>query len=326
VKKAQKLNKSERLEIQILHDKQYSVRSIAKTLGRSPSTVSRELQRNRVSGEYTGLKASQKSYHRRKYSRFQWKKINHNLELRNYVINGLKQGFNPDEIAGRMKLEKQSFSISKNSIYRWLYSTQGSIHCKYLATRRYVRRRRTSKTRRVMILDRIGIEERSDSINSRLEYGHLEVDTIVSGKGGSGALLVSIDRKSRYVTIRKLAGLRPAETALALKVLTKKQTVKTMTFDNGIENRCHQEVGIPTYFCDPYSSWQKGSVENVNKMIRHYVPKGTSIATVPVAYLDYVQNRINKKPRRILGYKSALEVMCENQLLCSESVAIEGGM
>jgi IS30 family transposase len=166
-----------------------------------------------------------------------------------------------------------------------------------------------------MIPDRIGIEERPQGANQRAEYGHLEIDTIVSGKRGSGALLVSVDRKSRYVNIKKLEGLRPSETAQELKALVRTQSIKTLTFDNGIENRYHQEVGVATYFCNPYSSWQKGSVENVNKMIRYYVPKGTNIATVPVAYLDYVQDQINKKTRKILGYKSAYEIMRENQLL-----------
>ena len=291
------------------------MRSIATTLGRSPNTISLELQRNEVSGEYLARKADQKSYHRNKYKKFQWKKINQNFELRNYIINGLKQGFNPDEIAGRMKLKKLGFSISKNSIYRWLYSTQGTPYCQYLASKRYVRRRRTTKTRRVMIPSRIGIEERPKVANQRVECGHLEVDTIVSGKSGSGALLVTLDRKSRYVTIKKLEGLRPSETATKLKELVAKQRVKTLTFDNGIENRYWQEVRVSSYFCDPYSSWQKGSVENVNKMIRHYVPKGTDISRISVRYLDYVQNRINKKPRKILGYRTAYEIMCENEVL-----------
>lgn len=321
MKKAKKLSKTERLEIQILRTKGYLMRSIAVALGRSPNTISLELKRNEVSGEYVGVKAQQKSYHRNKYKKFQWKKINYNSELQDYIVNGLKQGFNPDEIAGRMKLEKQNFSISKNSIYRWLYSTQGTPYCKYLATKRYIRRRRIKRVRRTLIPSRIGLEWRPKVANDRVEYGHLEVDTIVSGKGGKGALLVSIDRKSRYVSIKKLQGLRPVETATKLKELVAKQRVISLTFDNGIENRHHREVGVNTYFCDPYSSWQKGSVENVNKMIRKYVPKGTSIATVPVAYIAWIENRINKKPRKILGYRSAYEIMSENGLLFKTEVS-----
>ncbi len=138
--------------------------------------------------------------------------------------------------------------------------------------------------------------------------GHWEEDTIVSSRGGTGALSVMIERKSRYVVIRKLNNRSSVEHVKVLKGNLSSLKVKSITFDNGIENKSHGELDVPTFFCEPYSSWQKGSVENVNKMIRQYLPKGTDMSLVPDWYIQYIQNRVNKKPRSILGFKTAEEV------------------
>jgi IS30 family transposase len=223
-----------------------------------------------------------------------------------------------------MKREKLPFYAAKTAIYEWLYSTQGTPYCQYLYSRRYTRKRRMKKKERVMIPNRVGIERRFRGADNRTCYGHLEADTIVSGKQGSGALLVTTERKSRYVSISKLSSLKPQETAALLKAVTRSQKVKSITFDNGIENKDHGKIGVPTFFCAPYSSWQKGSVENVNKMIRRYIPKGSDISKVSKAYIQQVADIINKKPRKVLGYKSSYDVMLERGLLLDESVAIEG--
>lgn len=318
MKKKKKLGKEERLEIEILKGRGYGVREIARVLKRSPNTISRELKLNKVNGEYDAIKASHKAYVRKKYSRFEWKKINEDLELKVFIIECLKKHWNPTEISGYMKRKKLPFCVSKNSIYRWLYSTQGIPYCKYLYSKRYTKKQRVKKDKRVMIPNRVGIERRLRSANNRKHYGHLEADTVVSGKRGRGALLVAADRKSRYVEIRKLESLKPQETSGVLKDIIQKRKIKSITFDNGIENRYHQELGIPTYFCDPYSSWQKGSVENVNKMIRRYIPKGTNISKVSERYIQYIQETINRKPRAILGFRSAYDIMLEKGLIKSE--------
>ena len=168
-------------------------------------------------------------------------------------------------------------------------------------------KRRKKKTQRVMIPHRTSITKRSVGNENRSRYGHWEEDTVVSGRNGSGALAVMIERKTRLIRIRKLKSMKPSEHVATLQSVVSPLKVLSMTFDNGIENKRHHELSIPTFFCDPYSSWQKGSVENVNKMIRQYISKGSDISKFSEEYIQWVENRINKKPRKILGYKSAEE-------------------
>ena len=314
MRKAKKLRKSERLEIKILRGKGYSIRAIAKVMDRNPSSISRELRRNRVKGVYDPQKANHKAYVRKKYSRFQWKKINENKEIEEYIIRKLKEHWNPREISAVMKRE-ESFSVSKSAIYEWLYSNRGQKHCKHLYSRRYRKKKRITKTERVMIPRRVGIEHRSRGATNRSRFGHFECDTIVSGKRGSGAISVLIDRKSRFVLLNKLETLKPSEHASVLKQTVETLPVRSITFDNGIENKHHEQLGVSTFFCDPYSSWQKGSVENVNKMIRRYIPKGTNLSSVSQSQLDQIQDTINKKPRAILGFCSAHDMMVRNELI-----------
>jgi len=308
MRKYTKLSKPERSEIMILYGKGYSMRKIAIALERSPNTISYEIKKNSVCGEYKAQKADRKAHVRKRMSKFQWKKINEDEDLRTYIIEKLQEGLNPDEIAGRMRLEKKEFSTSKTAIYDWLHSGRGNQYCKHLYSKRYRKKKRVNKTRRVMIPDRVSITERPVGAENRSRYGHWEEDTVVSGRQGSGALAVMIERKSRYVVIRKLSSMSAVEHVHLLKGLCEDLKVLSVTFDNGIENKQHQKLGIPTYFCDPYSSWQKGSVENLNKMIRQYIPKGSDISTFSDEYVHWIQNRINKKPRKILGYRSAQEV------------------
>ena len=159
----------------------------------------------------------------------------------------------------------------------------------------------------MLIPNRVGIEDRPLGATNRSRYGHYEADTIVSRRGGTGAVLVLIERKTRQIHLWKLDGMKPAPCAHYLKQATNTLNIQSITFDNGIENIYHQDVGVPTYFCDPYSSWQKGSVENVNKMIRRYIPKGTDLKYVSQLHLDWIADKINKKPRKVLGYRSAYE-------------------
>src|SRR3989344_4026223 len=142
------LSAAERLEIGILRSRGYSIRSIAKSLERSPNTVSYELRRNKTGGRYHPKKADAKSRLRKRMRRFQWMKIEETRELRRCVIRGLTKKWNPDEISGRMKLEKRPWSVSKNSIYRWLYSNRGQMYCPLLYSKRYHRRKRTGSKKR----------------------------------------------------------------------------------------------------------------------------------------------------------------------------------
>ena len=172
-----------------------------------------------------------------------------------------------------------------------------------------------------MIPDRISITERPLAALDRAEPGHCEYDSIVSSKrsGSTAALAVLVERSSRLVRAQLVSTLRPEPYAKTIASLAKGLMAHTMTTDNGIENKQHRLVtkktGAPVFFTDPYSSWQKGGVENANKMLRHYFPKGTDFATVSQTAVDEALARINNKPRRILGYKSSLQVAKEKGLI-----------
>jgi IS30 family transposase len=164
------------------------------------------------------------------------------------------------------------------------------------------------KIKREMIPNRVSIDKRFLGANNRTRYGHWERDTIVSGKKGNGCLVVAQERKSRLILVEKAKTMSSMEHSLKTKELTKNMLVKSYTYDNGIENKNYEKLGIPSFFCDPYSSWQKGGIENANRMIRRYIPKGTNISKISDKYIQKIIDKINKKPRKILGYRSALEV------------------
>lgn len=306
--KKEKLTKSERLEIEILLAKKYSLRAIAQALARSPNTISYEVATNGGRSGYHALHAHQYAQTRKKDTRRAWSKIEHNPELKNYIIEKLEAHWNPDEIAGRMRAEKKPWYASKTAIYAWLRSVYGQQYCIHLYTKRYHAKKRIKKTERVMIPERVSIDERPRGANNRTRYGHWENDTIVSRKGCSGGLSVGCERKSRLTTATKVVSMSTVEHMAALQKQIDRYKTRSITFDNGIENKHHAVLGISTFFCDPYSSWQKGGVEHANKMIRRYFPKGTNFRTVSQKAVDCVVSIINNKPRKILNYKTALEV------------------
>ena len=324
MKKASKITDAERSEIDILHTKGYSARAIARALGRSPNTIAYELKRNSYKdGTYVAARAKQKAYVRRKYAKYQGKKIQEDNELRSFIIAKLTEHWNPDEIAGYLKANPSIGAYaSKTAIYEWLRSAWGQQYCDLLYSKRYRRKpRKPNKTARVMIPDRTSITERPLAALDRAEAGHYEYDSIVSSKrsGSTVALAVLTERSSRLVHAQLVPNLKPEPYAQTITELAKGLQVLTMTTDNGIENKQHQLVtvktGVPVFFTDPYSSWQKGGVENANKMLRRYFPKGTDFATVSQTDVVDALRRINNKPRRILGYKSSLQIAKEKGLI-----------
>jgi IS30 family transposase len=323
MRKAAKLSGSERSEIQILSNKGYSGRAIAKVLGRSPNTIAAELARNASrDGTYSATKANHKAYVRRKYARYQGKKIEEHVALRSYVIAGLQAGWNPDEISGCMKREARGFYASKTAIYGWLYSAYGQPYCRYLPSRQYrPKKRKATTTKRVMIPDRVPLGQRPLGATNRSRYGHWEGDTVVSGKrtGGKAALAVTQERVTRLVSAQLIPDLRPVSFATAVTTMLVDKKALSLTLDNGIENKRHQDItvatGTQTFFCDPYSSWQKGSVEHANKMLRRYFPKGCDLGQFDQTFVDAVCDRLNKKPRKTLGYKSALQLAEEKGII-----------
>jgi IS30 family transposase len=321
-KKFTGLSYAERSETAILLQRGCSLREIAQALGRSPNTVSYEVRKNSVGGVYDPLKAKQKSRVSRRSRRYQQHKIERNAALKQYVVAGLQAGWNPDEISGSMRQTKQPFYVGKTVIYDWLYSAYGQPYCRYLPSRQYhPRKRKPAAIRRTPIPDKVPVTERPRGATNRSRYGHWEGDTLVSGKrtGGKAALAVTQERKTRLIGARLIPDLRPVSFATATTALLAGKKALSLTLDNGIENKQHQDIttatGAKTFFCDPYSSWQKGGVEHANKLLRRYLPKGCDLGQFDQSFVDAVVDRLNKKPRKILGYRSALQLAHEKGII-----------
>jgi IS30 family transposase len=319
------LSSAERSEIQILKSKGYSLRKIAVALERSPNTISREIKVNSVSGEYVAIKAKAKARVSRRSRRYQWQKIEQNNDLRTFIVEKLAppHRWSPNEISGYLKAHPElGFYVSNKQLYAWLYSSRGQAHCTNLYSKRYhAKKRRINKTDRVMIPERIGIEERPLAAQDRRELGHGEYDSIVSSKrsGSAFALAVLQERTTRLVRAKLVANLKPKPYARTIANLADNLQLRTLTTDNGIENKQHKlttkNTGVPVFFTDPYSSWQKGGIENANKMLRRYFPKGTDFSKVTQAEVDSALWTINNKPRQSLGFKSAIQCAAEKGLL-----------
>ncbi|MEK7201398.1 MAG: IS30 family transposase [Patescibacteria group bacterium] len=334
------MRQNDRDRIQSLLDAGVEQKEIARILGRDPGTISREINRNsrqtkvsggKLRGEYEAEVAGQKAYVTRKYAKWAWKKINEDNNLREYIENELMHFQSPDGISGKMKLEHQPFYASKTAIYEWLYSNRGQWLCPFLYGMQYrPRKHREKKTERVMIPNRIGLDERPEGANNRTRYRHWEGDTLGRTKHlpGTVGLEVVYERKAKYIEAEKIESLSPEHFNLGMKKIQERvATMRSLTFDNGMENRGHELLGVPTFFCDSYSSWQKGGVENANKMLRRFFPKGTNFRDVTENDVRLVIGILNNKARKSLGYKSAKQVMEKRDLLVksySEPVALRG--
>ncbi len=323
-KKYEGLSSAERSEIEILLNRKCSLREIAKVLGRSPNTISQEIKVNSVDGHYVARKAKAKSRLARRSRRYQWQKVEQHKELRDFIIKRLAppHDWSPRSISGYLRTQQTVLPyVSTTQIYAWLYSSRGQLYCQYLCSHRYRPKKQTKKTQRVMIPDRVSVTERPRVVENRRQVGNWEYDSIVSSKRSQStfALAVVQERATRLVRAGLVQSLRPTPYADTITCLVGGTLVRTMTTDNGIENKQHRlitaAIGATVYFTDPYSSWQKGGVENANKMIRRYFPKGTDFSKVSQSQINQAVNRINNKPRQCLGYKSALQCAVEKGLL-----------
>lgn len=329
----------DRDRIKALYDDGFSIRKIGRILQIAHSTVSRELRRNArgeqsqhgTPGSYEPLVAQHKAYLRRQLASYQGKKLETDPELRAYVVGRLQAGWNPDEISGRLKRTPGAVYISKTTIYEWLYSEYGQPYCQYLACARYKPKRRSHLPKRgFSIPNRLPIWQRPKGATNRSRYGHWEGDTMVSGRytHSTTSLVVATERKTRYVAARLVPNLAGETFSDAMNELLTGKVSASLTLDNGVENHDHQRIttqtGTPVFFCDPYSSWQKGSVEHANKLLRGYLPKGCNLADYDQQYIAWAVSRINNKPRRCLGYKSSLELAVEKGVITERSGAVEG--
>ena len=289
-----------------------SVRSIARRLERRPSVILREIKTNSTEdGRYQSYWAQKRSERRRRTSR-QRERIA-NRRMRSYVREKLEAGWSPEQIAGRARQERPGTSISYETIYQYVFKTERSLTT-YLQCGRKNRRKRVHKrSKRILIPYRVGIEDRPESINTREEHGHWEGDTAVS-RQSKAALMVLQERKLGLTLLKKLPRCAPQEmnTAIIARLSALPPEMRrSLTFDNGQENRwhyaLHEAIGIQTYFCNPYRSWEKGSVENAVGLTRRVWPKKTDYSLISddeVAILEY---RLNTRPRKRLDYLSPLE-------------------
>lgn len=310
MKNKKDLSRAERFEIAILLERKYSLRSIAKALDRGKSTISYEISMNSTRGKYDPLKADLKARLRKRMRKLQFSKIEESPRLKKFVIEKLKAHWNPDEIAGYVKENQKKYPwyVSKTAIYEWLRTSRGERYCAFLYSKRRYVKKRGKKTKRVIIPNRVDISSRSRGADTRARYGHWEKDAVVSRKGISTSLAVAKERKSRLITARKVKNMSPVDHEQATRKMLEGMKALSITRDNGIENMHHEKNPVPSFFCEAYSSWQKGAIENANKLLRSFFPKGTNFRLVTQKEIDDAVKLINEKPRKILGYRSALEV------------------
>lgn len=301
------LSKSERSEIQILREKNYSMRSIAKVLQRSPSTISRELRRNKVKWKYLAKKADHKSYWRRRSRLYEVKKIRMDSKLERYIHAKLKERRSPELIAGRRNRENTN-QISYKSIYRYVYSRFWTDLGKYLYLKRYrPKKRKSKKTKRQLIPHRTWIDARPMSITSKQSFGHYEADLFVWPQGAKPVVLTLTEKVSRLKLAYWLPNKRPIEVQKKLQEVISEYDVKSITFDNWVEFMYHYRLWIATYFCHPYHSREKGQVEYTNKLYRMYIPKWTDLSRIDQESLDHLTENLNKRPMKCLEFRTPLE-------------------
>ena len=314
---------TERGQIQALHQEKKNLSYIADKLGRSRSTISRELRRNTGPKGYDAQCAQQR-YHRRREPCRPAKKLEY-LPLWKKVIEEITQNLTPEQVSDRLPTlypDNSRMRISHETIYQAIY-TDKRLHflIEYLPQARPKRRKRgQGKSHRgPTIPNRVGIEHRPQVVEERHRYGDWEGDTIV-GANQQGYLLTLVERRSRLLICRKVETKQADEMAQAvIDALVDLPTswVRTITFDNGTEFARHEDMArvlpIDIYFATPYSPYQRGTNENTNGLIRRYLPKGTSFRNITKEQLDRIVEELNNRPRKILGYRTANEVFQEQR-------------
>jgi len=314
----------EREIIQEMWWKKESVRAIARSLKRSPSSISRELTKNfPLQKRYTPRLAHERALKKRK-SRGRILKLK-NQFIRRKTIEWLKEGYSPEQISGRLELEHKQ-SISHEAIYQYIYSQvyrdgYGYMKPGYHDLRQYLKRRHKRRQRKglrrsekVPKFNGVSIEQRPKGVERRKVIGHWEGDSVVSRKS-SIALNTLVERKTGLLCISRIKNGTAAETA---RVVIERfrhlppQYRQTLTLDNGSENAGWQTIehalNLKTYFAHAYCSGERGTNENTNGLIRWYFPKGTDFATISDDDIKRVETILNNRPRKRLGWRTPLEV------------------
>lgn len=305
------LNTFERGKIEALNNMGYSARKIAKILNRDNSTISRELKRLAI--KYASSVA-QDDYMKKRLKSIPKGKFNE--VLANKINNALNKSWSPEQIANTLTKGIVSFK----TIYNWIYQKR-LVNGDLKVLRRKGKSRKPKETRGKFVIGR-KISTRPKEIKKRETFGHWELDTVVSSRGNSkGCLATFVERKTRFYTAIKI----PDRTSKSMEWAIKRVNMSlpngsfiTATVDRGKEFACHskieEDLKIPIYFADPYSSWQRGSNENSNGLIREFYPKKTDLATIENEELIEMLFLINNRPRKCLNWKSPIQAFFEEVL------------
>ena len=279
--------------------------------------------------KYDPLKAHHKAYVRRWLGKYQGMKIVADPNLQKSVNIFLLKGESPQNISGRIwKHQKDLPKVSKNSIYRYIKSPYGRKVESFRKKKK--QRRRYKRPLSEKLKERTFIDKRPLYINKRERIGDTEADFIVSGKSGTGMILNMTDRKSRAPFLEKILPISIPEVERAfLRIKERFPELKTITMDNDILFQKHKELekilNIKIYFCHPYHSWEKGTVENVNKYIRRDIPKGSNISKYSKRFIRSIEEKLQNKIYKILNYKTPLEILNESRKRKNTSNSSESG-
>ena len=307
-------------------ERKLKIRTIAQLLGRDHSVVSREIRRNNGHLGYLARLAQEAADRRAKHTNK--RKLDKDSELLEYVRGQLQEGWSPEQIAGRLKVHPpahlQGKTISHEQIYQYIYNDGRDQNGRHLF--RYLRRKKpyrqpkfSRKANKVAIKERVCILERPEDINEKLTLGHWESDTMF-GKYRKG-VSVQYERKSQLVKLHKLINLKAQTNREAIfeSIIDLPQYLRiSITFDNGMENAEHyllrDGLEIKTYFCEPYKAWQKGGVENINGLLREYLPKKVDLNKITDEEIKRIQEKLNNRPRKSLNFLSPNEII-NNEIL-----------
>ena len=311
------LTEVERYHIQWYLANDFSLRKIAIALERNVSTISREIARCKAAG-FVCYFADYKNKIEKVSKREAYKLKGKLLKTVKFL---LKKKFSPEQISGWLWVKK-GIKISHTAIYNWIYhkAEDKEIYKKEL---RFVsRNRQKNKRGKVHIPFRVGIEQREDKAKLTQQIGNLECDTIL-GKGNKSAVLTMVDMLSKFVFVCQVNGIKAKSTEEAVIDCLKgvKNHIRTLTMDNGREFCNHlvfgKVLGAKTYFTNPHSPWEKGLIENTNLLIRQYFPKGTDFNLISDDELKSVQDELNNRPRKSLGWRTPKEVFQQHLKCCT---------
>ncbi len=311
-RKFKQLTVVDRMAIGFLLAQNISQSEIARRLKVHRSTVSREIKRNIDPNWGYHAMIAQEQTNQRMYFNKQCK-LDIHTALRDYVIEKLKEGWSPKQIVGRLNYLGSPQMICHETIYAYIYSTEGKKLklYKYLRQHKPKRRPKISRKKRAPIANRTMIANRPEAINNRSEFGHWECDLMLFKRPRKINLITLRERKSRLVIAIKNPERKSLTTMNNIIEMIKKQydfPIKSITFDNGPEFAAHQylsqALNCKAYFCEPYKPYQKGAIENANQMLRYLFPRDFEIESCEQSFIDKQVDLLNNRPMACLGYKT----------------------